>query len=39
VLKSLVAAGVTVSRFERETLTLADLIERVLRRAGIGARA
>jgi ABC-2 type transport system ATP-binding protein len=38
-LKSLVAAGVPVSRFERENLTLADLIERVLRRAGIGPRA
>ena len=39
VLRSLVAAGVEVSRFERETLTLADLIERVLHRAGVGPRA
>ena len=39
VLKSLVAAGVEVSRFERETLTLADLIERVLHRAGVSRRA
>jgi len=39
VLKALVAAGVEVSRFERETLTLADLIERVMQRAGVSRRA
>lgn len=39
VLRTLVAAGVEVSRFERESLTLADLIERVLRRAGVSRRA
>jgi ABC-2 type transport system ATP-binding protein len=39
VLKGLVAAGVEVSRFERESLTLADLIERVLHRAAEGRLA
>jgi ABC-type multidrug transport system ATPase subunit len=39
VLRTLVAAGVDVSRFERESLTLADLIERVLHRAGVVRRA